>query len=397
MRAPLDLVVAGHVCLDITPSLPDGLPPDPARIFVPGRLLKIGAPTISAGGAVSNTGLAALRLGLRTALMGKVGDDDFGGLIRSLFAAAGAAEGLRTAAGDETSYTLVLVPPGLDRMFLHCPGCNDTFTAADIDYELAARARLFHFGYPPLMARFYADGGRELTEMLRRVRESGTATSLDMADPDPSSPAGEADWAGILERTLPHVDLCVPSVEEILFMLDRPLYERRKAELEGDLAEAMPPEEIRGLAERLLALGVRVALLKCGARGLYLRTAGRDAIAVLGRATPQDPAAWADRELWLPPYRVAVLNATGSGDCAIAGFLAGFLDGRGPEAALRLGCAAGARNVQTTDAISGMIPLAETEAYAATLSVTLPLALPPAEGWTQDPAGALWHGAADQS
>ena len=60
---------------------------------------------------------------------------------------------------EVTSYTIVISPPGHDRSFLHCPGANETFTAADVPYEQLAGVRLFHFGYPPLMPRMYADGG----------------------------------------------------------------------------------------------------------------------------------------------------------------------------------------------------------------------------------------------
>jgi sugar/nucleoside kinase (ribokinase family) len=391
MRAPLDLVVAGHVCLDITPSLPDGLPPDPARIFVPGRLLKIGAPTISAGGAVSNTGLAALRLGLRTALMGKVGDDDFGGLIRSLFAAAGAAEGLRTAAGDETSYTLVLVPPGLDRMFLHCPGCNDTFTADDVDYDLVARARLFHFGYPPLMRRIYERGGAECAALLGAVRERGLTTSLDMSLPDPASEAGRLDWPAFYRNVLPGVDVFTPSIDEILFTADRATYDRlQDAAGGGDLLPHVTGAVLHAVSDRLLAWGAAVVLVKCGSEGAYLRTSSdRGRLAAAGALFGDRAAEWAGRELFAPCFRVEAVGTVGSGDCTIAGFLAGLLEGEGPAGALRAAVGTGACCVEQPDATSGVRPLGELreriDAGWARRAVGLDL-----PGWTFDSAGGLW-------
>src|SRR3990172_9091313 len=57
-------------------------------------------------------------------------------------------------------------------------------------YDLLAEARLFHFGYPPLMKRMYEARGHELREIFRRAKGTGVTTSLDMALPDPSSPAG---------------------------------------------------------------------------------------------------------------------------------------------------------------------------------------------------------------
>jgi len=54
-----------------------------------------------------------------------------------------------------SSYTIVLNPPDTDRVFLHYPGPNHTFTANDIPYEKIKSSRIFHFGYPPLMQKFY--------------------------------------------------------------------------------------------------------------------------------------------------------------------------------------------------------------------------------------------------
>ena len=107
----------------------------------------------------------------------------------------------------------MIAPPGIDRVFLHNPGSNNTFVADDVDYEVLAGAGVFHFGYPPLMEKMFAEGGAELTDIFRRARETGATTSLDMALPDPNSPAGRVDWDAILKKTLPCVDLFLPSIE----------------------------------------------------------------------------------------------------------------------------------------------------------------------------------------
>ena len=74
------IVVAGHICLDIIPTITT-----PARDFTallkPGALLEVGQATLCTGGPVSNTGLALHRLGVPTRLVGKVGDDLFGELL----------------------------------------------------------------------------------------------------------------------------------------------------------------------------------------------------------------------------------------------------------------------------------------------------------------------------
>lgn len=74
---------------------------------------------------------------------------------------------------------MVLVPPGIDRIFLHDSGANDQFGAADIDLDVIKNARLFHFGYPPLMKRMQLNDGRELIELFQSVKEYGH-TLLEM-------------------------------------------------------------------------------------------------------------------------------------------------------------------------------------------------------------------------
>ena len=75
------------------------------------------------------------------------------------------------------------------------------------------------------MRRMYANGGSELASLMQRVKSAGLLTSLDMSYPDPNSEAGRINWSALLERTLPDVDVFLPSLDEILFMLDRPQHD----------------------------------------------------------------------------------------------------------------------------------------------------------------------------
>jgi len=393
MTDAVECIVAGHICLDITPEL---FPSDRSlpELMRPGTLLTVGPATISTGGAVSNTGLALRRLGVNVKLMGKCGDDAFGRMVLALVAAEapGAETGMRVAAGEHTSYSLVMAPPGADRMFLHCPGANDTFGAADVEREIVRRARLFHFGYPPIMTRMYADDGAELAAVMRDAKADGATTSLDMVYPDPSSPAGRADWRKILVATLPHVDFFTPSAEEVCFMLDRPAWQRMSnaADMLGQFDGAL----LAKLAERCIRMGAAAVLIKCGHVGMYLRTAGAERLAA-GRAAPADAADWADRELLEPTCKVAkVVSATGAGDNAVAGFLAAVLRGCGVADALRYGCAVGAQNVAVRDAVSGVRSWQETTAQIrGGLAKNAPgIAL---DGWRHDEAAGHYVGPND--
>jgi sugar/nucleoside kinase (ribokinase family) len=312
---------------------------------------------------VSNTGLALHKLGIRTQLMGKVGNDLFGQAVKQLMTAYDPrlAESMVVDETVSTSYTVVINPPGVDRIFLHCPGANDTFNVEDVPYELLSTAGLFHFGYPPIMKLMYADSGGQLSEIFRRAKETGVTCSLDMALPDPASAAGRADWPTIMEKTLPFVDIFLPSIEEILFMVRRETYDElcRQAGSPNFLP-LLTPELLSDLSRELQDLGAKIICLKLGDRGFYLRTGDRPVMENLGRACPSNPAAWAKKELWAPCFKVELVGAAGSGDTTIAGFLAALLRDMSPEEAATAAVAVGACNVEAADSLSGLRSWEET-------------------------------------
>ena len=217
-------VVAGHICIDLTPQFPGKAVGGIDEILTPGKLIHMENIDIHTGGAVANTGLAMKILGVDVKLMGKVGNDDLGRLILQNVEKYGVSEGMIISEYSATSYSIVLAVPGIDRIFLHHPGANDTFTYDDMDWQAIKEASLFHFGYPPLMKKLYKNQGAELVRVFKKVKELGVVTSLDMAAMDAESEAGKIDWCRILKCLLPYVDFFVPSVEELGFMLDRRLY-----------------------------------------------------------------------------------------------------------------------------------------------------------------------------
>ena len=356
-------VVAGHICLDIIPDMSGSAQDKFETMFLPGRLVQVGSATFSTGGPVSNTGLALHKLGVSTQLMGKVGDDLFGQAIKQLMATYDPhlADGMVVDDAVSTSYTVVINPPGVDRIFLHCPGANDTFRVEDVRYQLVSEARLFHFGYPPIMKSMFGDGGRQLSEIFRRAKATGVTTSLDMALPDPSSAAGRADWQTILKKTLPHVDIFLPSIEEILFMIRRETYDELCRQIGSpNFLPLITPELLSDLSQELQELGAKIVCLKLGDRGFYLRTADQPVVESLGRACPANPAAWANKELWAPCFQVELVGAAGSGDTTIAGFLAALLRDMSPEEAVTAAVAVGACNVEAADTLSGLRSWPET-------------------------------------
>lgn len=356
------VIVAGHICLDITPVFPEGKAENPGDILKPGKLIHMNEADVHTGGAVANTGLAMEILGADVSLMGKVGKDAFGTIVLNNLRQYQVEDGMIVAKGESTSYSVVLAIPGIDRIFLHNPGANDTFQAADIPEEALEETVLFHFGYPPLMKAMYEDDGEELLKILKRMKDKNIATSLDMAAVDPASEAARADWKQILKRVLPYVDFFVPSVEELCYMLDRERFfdwQRRAAG--RDITEILDVEkDVRPLADQCMDLGAKVLLIKCGAPGIYYRTADEECLRSVGSKVALRTDHWANKEGFEKSYVPdRVLSGTGAGDTSIAAFLTAMLEGSSLEECMQLSAATGASCVSSYDALSGLKPLDE--------------------------------------
>ena len=357
-------VVAGHICIDITPVIPPQSSHKIEDILAPGRLLNVGDADIHTGGAVANTGIAMKLLGADVTLAGKIGNDTFGDIVASIAGSYGVSSGLIRSSEDSTSYSVVLAIPGVDRIFLHNPGANDTFCADDLPMGAIREAALFHFGYPPIMKRMYENDGAELVRIMRTVRETGAATSLDLAAVDPDTEAGRADWRTILSRTLPYVDIFVPSVEELLFMLDREKHDRLRRENPGrDLTEILRvKDDVEPLGKMCIDMGARIVLITCGAPGMYYCTGGREELEKISGRLPIDFSAWADKSGFEKSFQPEKsLSATGAGDVSAAAFLTSILNGNPPEKCVRYAAAAGACCMTAYDALSGLKSFAEMD------------------------------------
>lgn len=388
-----EVIVAGHICLDISPKIhAQGL--SFGEVLRPGKLVNAGACCVSLGGPVANTGIALSILGQDVALMCKVGDDLFGQVVAQKIEQYGTRKAVAVDPGSDTSYTVALVVPGYDRIFLHDPGANNTFRAEDVDFDQVARCRLFHFGYPPLMKGMYADGGEQLAQIFRRAKELGATTSLDMSLPDPASESGRQDWNVILEKTLKYVDIFIPSVEETLFML----YPEKYADFvrahagERDPLENLDTNLLPMLGERLLELGAKIAVIKCGVRGYYIRTA--ETLEGFGRVAPGDVQSWQGREILCESYHIDnIVSATGSGDSSIAGFLSAFMNGESITECMQIACTTGGMNLTAQDALSGIRSMEETLAFRKTLKKNVYADTNPY--WVRDADSGLQFGKKD--
>ena len=412
----MDAIVAGHICIDLTPGLGGHHPVRSAsELMRPGALIDASRLTVSPGGAVSNTGLSLARMGFEVGLVGRVGEDPLAGMLRDQLTAAGGAvqAAFREDAALGTSYSVILSIPGLDRIFLHDAGANDTFSVGDLvagldRFDLGGDApRIMHFGYPTAVASMFRTGPAPLRDLLAAARNRGMTVSVDFSLPDPEGEAAAAPWRAILSAAMPLTDLCFPSVEELSLMLDPTGFAER--ERSGGGAAAFSADYGYALAGELVAMGAAVVAVKLGGRGLLLRwdPAGRRRLNDTGAIPLWDrlPAGGGigggddDRggarqartidALLVPAYPVeTVVSATGAGDAAIAGFLAALLAGDSLAVAAEVGCVAGRNAVTTVDAVSGVQSLDSMNEYRRTASRRSTVSF-------EDPAS--WHARTDHS
>lgn len=308
-------LVAGHVCVDLSPGLAT-LPRSE-----PGDLEQIGPLTLSPGGCVANTGGVLAALGTSVGVVGDAGDDELGRTLVRLLADLGlATDRIRLLAGRSTSYTVVVQPPGRDRSFWHHVGANAEFDGAGLDgagLDGAGldRADLLHVGYPPLLPALAADGGAGLHALLARARAAGVATSLDLAVLDPASPAAREDWPALLARVLPLVDVLTPSLDDVRSLLG--------------------PGTGPDVARQLVGMGAAVVMVTAGSAGARLCTARPERLAAAGGLFA-DPGRWSGCDLAAAAPDVPVRTTVGAGDAATAGLLHGLLAGLDPVATLAL-------------------------------------------------------------
>lgn len=264
------------------------------------------------GGCANNTSIALARFGVSTGALGKIGTDGFGDFIlRTLVENEVDVRGIVRDSSANTSLTFVMIAPDGERTFFHYIGANAQLSSEDINFELVKECKFLHVAGSFLMPKF---DGLPTAEVLKKAKEFGVTTCLDTAW------NSKGNWLKIIDPCLRYVDIFLPSIEE--------------ARMISDLQK---PEEI---AKSLLDYGIKIVGLKMGENGSYIRTA--------------------TDELYVPAYKVKVVDATGAGDAFSAGFLAGIVKGWDLEKSAKLANAAGAACIRAIGCTAGIKNLRET-------------------------------------
>jgi sugar/nucleoside kinase (ribokinase family) len=300
-----DLLVVGDANPDVVlTGVPRPIPFGQRERLVDGAALTI-------GGSGAITACGAARLGLRTAFVGRVGDDAAGRYMLSALAERGVdVSGCVVDPATPTAMTVVLAD-GEDRAILTYPGCLPLLSVADVAPTVSARH--VHASSYFLQPRLAAG----LPDWFAGLRRGGVTTSLDTND----DPAGA--WDGGVGAAIAQADILLPNEAEALALARR-----------DDVASA----------GKALAASAGLVVVKRGGEGAV---------------------AWRDgAPVGVPGLPARPVDTVGAGDSFDAGFLAGWLGGRDLAASLRLAAACGALSTRAAGGTAAQPTMAEALAAA---------------------------------
>jgi sugar/nucleoside kinase (ribokinase family) len=294
---PYDILTFGDLCVDLIVAGEDVVPQfNQVERWVDDYQLEM-------GGSCSLFACQAARLGLRTAILGRVGRDRFGELVLGRLVEAGVDTSLvMVDPGLKTGLSIALTRGG-DRAILTYPGSLNAIWPEDVSDGLLASARHLHHGSFFL----HTNVRPAIPAIFERAKQLGLTTSLD-PNWDP-----EERWD--LGQVLTFTDVFLPNKQEALHISRR-----------DDLADA---------AQVFLDQRVSVFAVKRGASGAAVFTAA-ETIRMKTR-----------------PIRGG--DSIGAGDSFDAGFLAGWLRNYSLKQCLAFGCACGRAVAGKTGGLAGQL------------------------------------------
>jgi 5-dehydro-2-deoxygluconokinase len=307
---------------------------------VGGRLEDMGSFAKYVGGSPTNTVIGGARLGLKTALLTRVGADHMGRFIREQLVREGVEVG--SVIADPERLTALVVLGIRDRehfpLIFYRENCADmALTPADVDERAvrAARAVLIngtHLSQAGVFATSLraaeiakASGGRVVFDVDYRPVLWGLA-ARDLGE---NRFVAHDTVTEILQRVLPLCDLVVGTEEEMHIL--------------GGVTDTI--QALQAIRERTAALLV----CKRGAAGCS--------------AFPGAIPGTLDEGVAARGFEVEVYNVLGAGDAFMSGFLRGWLRDMPLQACCELGNAAGAIVVSRHGCAPAMPTWTEMEAF----------------------------------
>jgi sugar/nucleoside kinase (ribokinase family) len=268
----IDVTVIGDINVDMITHPLEGIPEKNKQLLVPYIYL-------NTGGCACNTAIACARLGIKTRLIGKVGDDAFSPFLLDTLRDVGVDRKIKVSKDEKTGITLALALQDSSRSFITYKGTNDTFSTKDFSPELIDGKVLIISGYNLL------DSLRKEARMLFEYAKGKDMTTV--LDPNWDPKGWTEDRINDINNMLKLTDFFFPDFEEgksMTFTNDPNL-----------------------ITVKLLMQGPEIVCLKLGKKGCLL--ADETSSQLVGS------------------FPVKPVNTTGAGDVFLAAFIKQYLEG----------------------------------------------------------------------
>jgi sugar/nucleoside kinase (ribokinase family) len=308
MSNPIDVLCAGIIVADHVCTPVPHVPAAGELVMADGMLLTI-------GGCAANAAVCLSKMGIRAAVVGRIGADVFGRVVTDMLRDAEVdVSAITFSPTAATSQTMIVNVEGQDRRFIHTFGANGEFAASDIPAGRLQDCKVLYVGGYLLMPRLRQE---DLVPVFAAARKRGVRTVLDVAIPGPGS------YLDRLDRLLPHVDVFLPNQQEA----------------EVITGEKDPVRQ----AECFQRLGCCTSIITMGGEGALLVQNGK--------------------RLRCGVYSVPFVDASGGGDAFDAGYIVGLLGNMGPEDCLRVASALGASCVRAIGTTPGVFTRPECDVF----------------------------------
>lgn len=301
-----EVACVGILCADVLSKPVDKLPEK-------GKLDLIDQLQLQIGGCASNAAIDLAKIGIKTVIVGKVGDDGFGKYLQDTLKSEKVdVRGLKIDGTVPTSASVVAISEDGERSILHCLGSNARFTFEDIDLDVIKNSKIVFIAGTFLMPQFDGSGAERL---LKAAKDCGILCCMDTAWDS------TGQWMRKIGGCLKYLDWFMPSYEEA-----------------RELSGKTDPGDI---TEVFISRGVKNVVVKLGGEGCYVK--------------PENGVGF-----YSPAFNdINVVDTSGAGDSFCAGFLAGLVKGWDLRKTARFANAVGAHCVMKIGTTTGIKTMEE--------------------------------------
>jgi ribokinase len=264
------------------------------------------------GGKGANQAVAAARLGARVAMVGCVGNDDYGVQLREALLAEQIDCQAVSTVEDSSGVALIVVDDNSQNAIVIVAGANGAMTPAVIDrfdaVLQAADVIICQLEIPDAT----------VGHALKRARALGKTVILN---PAPASRPLPADWFAA-------IDYLIPNESEASALSGLPVDSLQSAE---------------SAANQLIAMGAGKVIITLGAQGSLFAN---------GKGFEHFPAP-----------KVQAVDTTAAGDTFVGGFAAALASGKSEAEAIRYGQVAAALSVTRAGAQPSIPTMSDVQAF----------------------------------